>query len=209
MSTGQWHIVRQGECLASIACEHGFADWREVYDHEENAALREQRPNAHILLPGDRVFVPARDEGGLRVERGQTHRFRGARPRSRLSLHLRGDDGQPVSGRRYTLEVAGESFAGTTGADGAVDHSVDARARQGTLRLYQGDTPVHTMTLAIGHLDPVDTESGAHHRLTNLGYARSDELDERLRAFQRDHGLPQSGALDAATRAKLSELHQA
>ena len=48
------HHVVQGECLASIAKEHGYADWRHIYDDSCNEKLRGHRPKPHILLEGTR-----------------------------------------------------------------------------------------------------------------------------------------------------------
>ena len=52
------HQVSQGECMASIAKKHGYADWRPVYDDACNEPLRESRPEPHILFEGDEVHLP-------------------------------------------------------------------------------------------------------------------------------------------------------
>ena len=52
------HIVKQGECLSSLAARFGFLNWKQLYDHPANAKLRQKRPNPNILAPGDEVAVP-------------------------------------------------------------------------------------------------------------------------------------------------------
>jgi len=70
-----------------------------------------------------------------------------------------------------------------------------------------------SVTLRLGHLDPIDTVSGAKQRLSNLGYGcgPGPDLDETtreaLRAFQGDQGATQTGELDDTTRTQLQQAH--
>ena len=64
----------------------------------------------------------------------------------------------------------------------------------------------------IGHLDPVDTDSGLQQRLSNLGYWPTGEdstaaLPYCLRAFQEDHDLEITGEANRPTYDKLKEVH--
>src|SRR5690606_17426642 len=52
------HRVAQGECLSTIAHRFGLESWKVLWDHPENAPLRERRKSPHVLLPGDVVAVP-------------------------------------------------------------------------------------------------------------------------------------------------------
>ena len=36
------HVVREGECLASIAARYGWPDGTALYEHAENASLRKR-----------------------------------------------------------------------------------------------------------------------------------------------------------------------
>ena len=66
------HVVTQGEHLSQIAKRYGFRDSRTVWDHPDNAALRERRPSPNVLLPGDVIQIPAKRLGRLPCA---THRF--------------------------------------------------------------------------------------------------------------------------------------
>lgn len=213
------HRVQQGECLASIAHLHGLHDWRLLHDHPDNEALRELRPDPHVLSPGDTVVIPDKEERHDDVPTGAEHTFRVELPRVMLRLHLHGRDGEPLAGKRYELTVAGSTTEGTTADDGLLEEEVPPDATSGTLRVFATeDDPEHgtDIELAIGHLDPVDHEDGARARLRNLGYVVPDGADDpdgksltrAVRLFQKEHELDPTGDLDDATLDKLQEVHK-
>jgi hypothetical protein len=55
---GAYHIVRQREHISALAFLFGFLDYRAIWNHPENAALKDERQNPNVLYPGDRVFIP-------------------------------------------------------------------------------------------------------------------------------------------------------
>jgi hypothetical protein len=76
--------------------------------------------------------------------------------------------------------------------------------------------PGYTFTLKLGHLDPIDEDSGVDARLINLGFGPQDTEDsewsdddrgEALKAFQDKFGLEVTGMADDATCQKLRALH--
>src|SRR4051794_29578662 len=53
------HIVEQGDTIVALAERHGlFA--RTLWEHPQNAALRDLRARMDVLLPGDEVYIPDR-----------------------------------------------------------------------------------------------------------------------------------------------------
>ncbi|MEO6800582.1 MAG: peptidoglycan-binding domain-containing protein [Rhodanobacter sp.] len=71
---GDVHVVGAGECISSIAQEHGHV-WNTLWDHPANAALKSARGDPNVLLEGDQLTVPP-----LRVREescavDQRHRF--------------------------------------------------------------------------------------------------------------------------------------
>ncbi|MCW5747629.1 MAG: LysM peptidoglycan-binding domain-containing protein [Alphaproteobacteria bacterium] len=55
---GADYIVKKGDYLTKIAHDHGFDDWRTIYNSPENAAFRARRPNPNLIYPGDRIVIP-------------------------------------------------------------------------------------------------------------------------------------------------------
>jgi hypothetical protein len=51
------HTVAEGECLHSIAKDHGFL-WEALWNHEKNAELKKNRSDPERLQAGDVVFMP-------------------------------------------------------------------------------------------------------------------------------------------------------
>jgi hypothetical protein len=48
------HIVVDGECLASIACQYGFADGKTILDHRTTLSSREFAPTGTSYILGTR-----------------------------------------------------------------------------------------------------------------------------------------------------------
>jgi type VI secretion system secreted protein VgrG len=123
---------------------------------------------------------------------------------------------QPLADKAYQLVVEGVVLEGTTSGDGRVEQDVSPTALSGELTVFlekKGESPKLVFPLKLSDVPPVDTPIGMRTRLKNLGYQRAGAAGEgdgdagAVRAFQRDHGLPESGEFDEATRAKLTERH--
>ena len=69
------HEVKAGDCVSSIAYQHGFAP-ETVWRHDENAPLRERRASMYVLMPGDVVVIPDRTAKTEICASGQRHVFR-------------------------------------------------------------------------------------------------------------------------------------
>jgi hypothetical protein len=201
------HRVRAGECISSIAVDHGFFP-ATIWEHENNAALRELR-DPNVLHPGDEVFIPDRE---LREQQGQTdtrHSFvrRGVPAKFRMQL-CNGLDPRPNLG--FTLVVDGwKTVEGQTDDQGVLEVELPPKAQRGVLTIGEGEQVVH---LRFGQLAPVEEDAGVDQRLFNLGLLRRatpSPGDRRaaLRMFQRHFELTVSGEADGATRAKLAEIH--
>ncbi len=209
------HRVRPGECFRSIAAAYGIDDWRALYEHERNAALRGVRPNPHVLAPGDIVYVPAREPPVLQFSSGSEQRYKATIPKVAYRLVVKDAAGQALAGKPYVLRVGEARFESTLPNNGLLEHEISALATEAKLELDLGEDAggVVVIPLRIGHLDPVDTVRGAQSRLFNLGIAcpASGRLDEATRAalaqFQRREGLAVTGELDAETRERLEAKH--
>lgn len=187
--------VQQGDCIESIAFDHGF-NWKTLWNLPENAALRTMRKDPNVLLPADIVKIPDKT---LRWESKPTERrhvfVRGAVP-SRLVLVLKDLD-RPRARERYALDVEGRAFTGETDEEGRIEVFISPAARQGRLVLGSG-SDVEEYPLQLGQIDPIAEAGGVKERLKNLGF-------ESIEEFQRRHRLDITGEADAATLEKLKQ----
>ncbi|APR86026.1 Hypothetical protein A7982_11375 [Minicystis rosea] len=209
------HVVRQGECFGTIAARHGFADWRAIYQHPENADLRKKRPDPNLLFPGDRVVVPEKEQKEISIATDRVHRIRVKVPERRLRVRVLDHERAAYKGASYRVSFDGvPREEGKTDGDGLVDVIIPPGAESAELSIGE-----HTWHLALGHLNPIlhtpdEGVSGLKARLHNLGYdagAIDEPLDPESRAairwFQRDHGLDLTDQLDEATRAAIVRAH--
>lgn len=145
-----------------------------------------------------------------------------------LDIRLSDDELAPFAGRRFSLAVGGKTFEGTLAETGSLRVPVPPGAKSGKLTLWleededTGDgAPRNGATLNIA-IDLEAAEQGnemkdedALSRLRNLGYysgeqdsASCEEAIGAIARFQAERGLPPTGALDDATKAKLREAHE-
>ncbi len=212
IQTGDYHVVVQGESVDSIAAQCGHVP-DTIWNAPENRNLKSQRKDPHILMPGDRLFVPPIEPKTVSVATGSLHRFTVQRPRARLKVQIV-DLGKPRANEPFLLVVDGSTeLSGKTDGDGWVDQPLPPLARTAKLTVGEGDSAV-TYRLALRALDPVTEVSGVQARLRNLGYGEVP-LDglmgpatiAALCAFQRDHSLDVTGKPDQATQDELKEQH--
>ena len=212
------HVVKQGECMLSIAAQYGFSDWELIWKHADNAQLREQRAEATLLAEDDVVVVPDPRPKTLNLATGAVHRLIVHQLPTMLRIRLLDVDESPLGGRKYELSFGDKCLTGQTDGDGWLEQRVPVSQQRFNLVLGLGDGEAsagarYAWDINAGHLDPLDTPSGLVQRLANLGYwpadedADDDDLPYALRAFQEDHGLEVTGESNDDTTAKLREEH--
>ena len=212
-----YYAVKQGDHLSKIAAAHGFRDHLVIWNHPNNAELKQERKNPSVLYPGDRVFIPdaARKEVSGATEK--RHRFVAKRERLMLRLVLEDQLERPIAKAKCRLIVDGGAAAELTSDDkGKIEREIPREAKTATLVIASPETPFdgEIFQISIGALDPVETATGQLARLNNLGYfagaaADSDAASFRSAAeeFQCDHGLTVDGKVGPQTQAKLKETH--
>ena len=203
------YVVKQGDHMTRIASRFGFLTFWPIWDHPDNAGLRELRTNPHVLLPGDVVVVPDRTQKSVSLATGRRHVFQldGAKLSLRIALLDYGF--RPTPALDCELHVDGIANARTTDSQGLIAKPIPASSEHGRLLVYETVLP-----LFIGHLDPVSALSGARARLNNLGYEAGesdDPTDAQLRSaleeFQCDHAAPIDGEMNPVTQGLLLQLH--
>jgi N-acetylmuramoyl-L-alanine amidase len=208
------HVVKQGECFASIAARYGFADAKTIYEDTQNAELRQRRPYSGVLCPGDEVFIPERKSKEASIRTGEVGRFVVQAPMRSVQLTLLDGEDKPIADAPFVVEGDGVTEVGETDGAGGLTVAVPATLRRAVLAAGG-----FRWELELGALDPLEGtpdggRSGVRGRLTNLGYdpgAGSPESEDRLRAslhaFEADHGVERSPDDDSPTMQKLKEIH--
>jgi Putative peptidoglycan binding domain len=205
------YIVKQFDHLSNIADKFGFRDFKTIWDHPENAGLKKQRVDPHVLFPGDHVYIPDKEPKNEPVATTKVHRFKMGSPLLMLRIVLKDFDEAPIADADCILSVGGEAHSVKSDASGMVQVRIPVSAKSGTLKVPGLDIDV---PIEIGHLDPAAEDRGSQARLINLGFlsgavgsADKEEVARAIEEFQCDHDLPVTGKLDAASLAKLKAAH--
>ena len=207
------YVVKQGDCFSVIAKKHGFL-LKTLWEHPPNAPLKQKRKSPNILHPGDVIYIP---ETTIREVDGSTevkHVFRVEADKTDLQLRLLRED-EPRSNVNFSLQIGRKTIEAITDSDGSINEkNIPADAKTAKLILQPGTEEAEEYELLLGHLDPLEENSGVADRLQNLGFCfgfDEDEDDEALKyaveGFQNKYELPETGAVDAATLDKLKQIH--
>ena len=204
--------VKQGDCVMSIAEEFGFV-WETIWNHPDNAALKELRKDPNILHPGDVVVVPEKTPRIETAPVDQLSKYVKKSPLAQVRLRLLDLRRQPRANVDYTATVDGVISTGKSDGDGYITIPVPPNARQLKLKVTEG-AKTDEYTLPLGSIDPIGELSGIQQRLTNLGYSCTSDRGTpgeatrtAIRAFQKEMNLNVTGELDEATRQKLKQIH--
>jgi hypothetical protein len=203
------HVVKQGEHLSLIAESYGFVSSDTIWMHPDNADLRELRSSPNVLFAGDELAIPDKQQKQVECSTGSLHRFVLDESEVRLRLRFLDLARQPIPEAQAQADF-GTPDAEQTDGDGLLTILVGRSERGGRVVLERGPVDVF-----IGHLDPVEEETGVRGRLSNLGYLIGEiedaddveELSFALEEFQADYELAVTKEIDDATRAKLVEIH--
>lgn len=204
---GEW-LVKEGDCIASIAKETGHFS-ETIWEDAGNTSLREARKDPYVLLPGDRVHVPALREKWVSKPAEMRHRFKRKGQPEMLNIRVQ-RDGEPRGNEPFTITIDGKEISGTTDADGKLSCPIIPNAKKAVLSVgREPDVTEHEILL--GGIDPIDQISGVQGRLKNLGFdcGKVDgicgaQTRSAIREYQRSRRLPETGTADEATRKQLA-----
>jgi N-acetylmuramoyl-L-alanine amidase len=214
------HTVIQGEHLSGIAKKYGFSSYKTIWDHGQNAELKKKRQNPNVIFPGDELFIP---DKGEKVESRNTekkHTFELKTEKLKLRLILEDLYEKPIANAKCELQIENDSTELTTDGQWKIEREIKPTDARVFLTIKDPQTPVNEVLIPIkiGHLDPVDEESGQQARLNNLGYFAgpvdgNSEAENKLmfqsavEEFQCDHALVVDGKCGPATQARLKQVH--
>jgi len=211
-----YHTVRQGEHLARVAREYGFADYDTIWNNPNNAELREKRKNPNVLFPGDLLYVPDRIPKEVFRATDDRHRFKVKKPKLELRLTLGALYDRPRANTACVLAIEIDLRNVTTDGEGRLDEPIPPDAERATLFLRDSGTLLvsDAIPIRVGYLDPAEEVTGQQARLNNLGYyaGKIGETDaEALRSaveeFQCEHELKVDGICGAQTQERLRVVH--
>lgn len=160
------YVIRQGDYLAKLAFRFGF-DADEVWDHPENAALKDLRRDPNILCPGDILRIPERARRGQPLQTGGTNRFECDVPGVDVRLRLVGERGAPHANKACTVRGLPEPLHKPTDGDGVLSFHLPVTVT--SVRIDIDDLRVG-FDAWVGALDPAAETSGRRMRLGNLGF---------------------------------------
>ena len=210
------YTVQKGDCFESIAKRFGFGDYKVIYNHSQNAALKAKRPKPNLLIAGDRVFIPDKELKEESCATEQRHRFQILAQKVKLRIVVKDDKENFLADKKYELKLGDKLIEGSTDGRGFIEKEIPAGVKSGQLKVFTEDEKLKVLTwdLGIGHLNPHDNDEGVQGRLKNLGFyggAVNGRVDAKtsgaVKAFQKKNGMTDNGTIDDAVRSKLRDLH--
>ena len=210
------HIIKSGDCLASIAKLYGFHDADVIYQYAANAELKKSRPNLHILNPKDKVYIPEKKAKTITLQSETCSVFTIKGLLTELKLAVEDFDGNPLPNTDYLLDIAGITYQGKTDSEGMVVEKIDALAKKGQLTLFLDADKKNSIfwSVELGALTPHSETSGIQARLNNLGYYCANEKGDvdsttlnAINAFKVNNGLANDSVIDNALTSKLMSVY--
>lgn len=204
------YTVEAGDCMTSIASQRGLF-WRTIWEHSQNAQLKDLRKNPNVLMVGDEVYVPDLVPKYESVPTDKRHRFVCRNSATEIRLRIL-HDGEPLKNKNYNLDLDGRLSSGATDARGQLTMKAPPGAQRATVTFLDPDF-TETYVVMLGHLNPISDISGIQQRLSNLGCGCqvTGEMDQQTRdaishfvvAFNQGTNVELNGDL----RGKIESVH--
>ena len=100
------YVVQSGDCVTSVAAERGFY-WETIWNHPQNAELKQKRGDPNILNEGDTLFIPDKELKEESCATDKKHKFllKGvpAKLRMRVMEEPKPEDKPAEEGSRSTI----------------------------------------------------------------------------------------------------------
>lgn len=204
------YIIKQGDFLEKIAFKHGFTV-DDVWNHPKNIEIRNLRQDHNVLAPGDIVFIPQKSAEHVAITNGAKNRYIAKVPKTNVAIEFFSSSG-PLANEPYTIHGVGSPITGATDSEGNMNACVPVTTDSFDVTF---ENIRHTVTILIGHIDPISEISGVRQRLIGLGLLSLNnvfDIDEEARMtskaierFQFEHGLLPTGSINDDTRRIIEE----
>lgn len=210
------HTIQIRDHIVRLAYYSGHKGYEPIWEHPNNAELREKRPDPGVLGLGDQVHVPDAPPWVFeRLPTRREHQLVLDLPHPRVRLRLLRPGFVPFGGQACHARFDDDSETQTPDGDGQVEFEIGPDTIFVTLAVDQQE-----VELDIAALAPLDTMAGLTARLENLGYEPGplgpddkpeDTYGFRMAAeeFQCDHGLLVDGVIGPKTMVMLAGVHGA
>jgi len=201
------HKVEPGDCIFSIAYDHGFfADT--LWNHQENKEIKERRKDPSVLFPGDKVHVPDKRLKEVSHPTNEVHKFRVKNTPKMLRIQFKYLE-VPIKDTEYKLKIDNTDMTGKTDNEGWLKHAIPPNAKSAKLLFADGSE----YEIDLGILDPVEEVRGLKQRLAALGIfdgainsQMTEDVETALKIFQFANDLQPTGEPDDKTKQMLKEL---
>lgn len=68
------HELKSGECINTLAHDYKLP-WEKIWNHPNNAELKEKRKEPSVLKAGDLPFIPDKAQKSVSVATNKAHQF--------------------------------------------------------------------------------------------------------------------------------------
>jgi len=216
------HTVGTSDSTSALALKKGFY-WKTIWEHGENSDLRQKRPDPNVLLPGDKIFIPEKQEKtGVTKGTEAEHKFVRKGEPTKIKIKFL-ELGQPRKDEKYIFKYGAKLIEGVTNGEGVVEQFVPGDISSVEISFKDG-SEVHTFKC--GSLNPLEVLSGVTQRLNNLGFKCGNEslpittlakdafeagklskkTIDAVKKFQADNELEMTGKLDSKTLDLLKKI---
>ncbi len=177
-----WHEVRQGEWLNSIARQYNIRDPKRIWEHGNNARLKSQR-DPNVLFPGDLLYIPPVKEKEETRATDAHHKFQAKSFLERFEVTLKDPNGKPYVNLKYHLIIRGREYNGVTDGSGSI-RVEKLEVQSGDVARLELPEVFRVYNIKLGGMNPIKSQagdvnssydnglSGALMRLKNTGYYR-------------------------------------
>jgi hypothetical protein len=203
------YIVKQGDCISSIAFKYGFFP-DTIWNDSKNSKLRQDRKNPNVLKPGDVVYMCDKEEKDESCPSEERHRFKRKGVPEKLVIQFR-TIGEPRANEAYVLDIDGALSEGQTDENGIAEVWIPPNAMKGKISFRDGGDEYE---LELGDLDPITEVSGIQQRLQNMGFYEgpidgkmSGQIEHGIGDFQKARGLNPTGKPDENTRNEIEQAY--
>lgn len=212
------HTVAKGETLTRIAKQYKYSSWKKIYDHPDNGAFREKRPDPNIIYPGDEIIIPDIVPKKMSAKAGKSHTFCIKKEVEVVKIKLQDGSGTPLTGSRVVMDLGSAKIDQIIDETGMLEIPlVNGDESAGTLDIYTdpySETPTRSLELELAGLAPVEELAGVQARCNLLGHdcgvadgIMGSKTRAGVKSFQRAHGLDVDGVPGPKTKAKLKEVY--